>query len=67
MATLTKERAMNDVDAIFPLLWKINDMLRLTDDGSVVFDGSQNDVLDLREALHRLDPDFSRGLPEQDT
>lgn len=50
-----------EVDVLFPLLWRINDALRLTPDGDVEFTGSQNDVEDFRAALHRFDPRFIRG------
>ncbi|MBX6393489.1 MAG: hypothetical protein IRY96_08435, partial [Burkholderiales bacterium] len=52
---------MDAAEKLFPLAWRINDMLRLTPDGGVEFTGSQNDVQDFRETLHRLDPNFSRG------
>lgn len=49
------------LNALFPLLWHINDHLKVTPDQRVEYTGSTNDVDSLRDALHRLDPEFARG------
>ena len=47
---------------LFAICWAINDALHLTADGGVDFEGSVNEVEDFRALLHRLDPNFTRGL-----
>lgn len=55
------EGKVRELDAIFPLLWHINDHLKITPDQAVAYSGSTNDVDRLRDVLHYLDPRFTRG------
>lgn len=51
-----------DLEALLPLFWHINDHLTVTPDQAVAYTGSTNDVDELRDALHRVDPHFKRGV-----
>lgn len=55
----------DELKAIFPLLWHINDHLRITPDQGVEYTGSTNDVDNLRERLHKLDPNFDLGTAHE--
>jgi hypothetical protein len=57
--------AQSATEAIFPLLWHINDHLHITPDEGVEYTGSTNDVDEFRNALHKLDPTFQRGTVER--
>lgn len=51
----------DELKAMFPLLWHINDHLRITPDQAVEYTGSTNDVDRLRDRLHWLDPNYDLG------
>ncbi len=46
---------------LFAICWAINDALQIDGD-TATFTGSQNEIEDFRALLHRLDPNFTRGL-----
>jgi len=57
--------ASTAVKSIFPLLWHINDHLKVTPDQGVEYTGSTNDVDRLRDALHKLDPNMDLGTAHE--
>lgn len=56
------EEKVKTYEAMFPLLWLINDNLSVTPDQAVAYSGSTNDVDNLRAMLHRIDPRFRLGI-----
>ena len=66
-ATPTYGPSRDELKAIFPLLWHINDRLRITPDQGVEYIGSTNDVDNFRERLHKLDPQMDLGTDHEGT
>lgn len=53
------------LNAFLPFAWAINDSLRIDGD-TTTFEGSQNAVEDFRARLHRVDPNFDRGIKTEE-
>lgn len=52
------------LEELMSICWRLNDHLRITPQSTVEYEGSQNDIEQFRETLHKIDPMFThlRGM-----